>query len=348
MDGGDEKFRVFISYSHADRETAERIVGVLDRNGLLPLWDDGFAVGTGFDEQIRYFIAHSHVFLPLITDSSSSRGWVHQEIGYAMALNIPILPVVLGSELPQAMMQRLLAVRIDPDLQSIEQQLSYATFRDLVNRFRDPSLAIFECAPSTEQRAALFVQYSQTLEDMGVTGCVRQKGGLSSFHMPNKRVAHEVWSQRYGGSPPTVHHRELLLSELRSLQGHAAKAGCKLIVDPTIEYQEYGNEARRVRLQCLISFLEAETVSDVQIAVYPKMPGGESVTVVGSYFCAQAMSGDIGHYRQTIFTRHAPSMNTVIERFDREFYELLDECGWTAESSRESAIGRLREEITKT
>jgi len=77
-----KSYRVFISYSHEDLDVAERIVRVLEENGLVPMWDKEFLWGHGFPEQIKNFIAHAHVFTPLITESSSQRGWVHQEIGY--------------------------------------------------------------------------------------------------------------------------------------------------------------------------------------------------------------------------------------------------------------------------
>src|SRR5262245_24283082 len=85
--------RVFVSYSHEDSALAEAVVRWLESNGLTPPWDEHLIVGRGFDAQIKTFISYAHVFLPLITPSSTARGWVHQEIGYAMALRVPVLPV---------------------------------------------------------------------------------------------------------------------------------------------------------------------------------------------------------------------------------------------------------------
>lgn len=78
----ENKYRVFISYSHQDAELVDRISSILEENGLQPMLDKGFASGHGFTDQIRNFITHAHVFMPVITRESSSRGWVHQEIGY--------------------------------------------------------------------------------------------------------------------------------------------------------------------------------------------------------------------------------------------------------------------------
>lgn len=92
---------MFISYSHQDRKLVEQVEQVLRENGLDTLWDENFEFGHGFPEQIKNFIAHAHVFMPIIT---AARPWVHQEIGYAMALNVPLLPVCKG-ELPVGLAQ---------------------------------------------------------------------------------------------------------------------------------------------------------------------------------------------------------------------------------------------------
>ena len=106
----ENKYRVFISYSHQDAELVDRISSILEENGLQPMLDSDFASGQGFTNQIKNFIAHSHVFMPVITKDSSNRGWVHQEIGYAMALNVPVLPVCRG-EMPGQMISHLQAIK---------------------------------------------------------------------------------------------------------------------------------------------------------------------------------------------------------------------------------------------
>ena len=64
---------------------------------------------------------------------------MHQEIGYAMAHNVPVLPVVVGDALPGQMMQQLLAVRMEGNLAGLEERLSGSTVADLVSRHQDPA-----------------------------------------------------------------------------------------------------------------------------------------------------------------------------------------------------------------
>jgi hypothetical protein len=115
----ERKYRVFISYSHQDVEIVRVLEEILRNNGFDPMWDQYFAFGQGFHEQIRNFIAHAHVFLPVLTETSDQRKWVHQEIGYAMAMNVPVLPVAISTPekeaLPGEMIQHLHAIRIVPD-----------------------------------------------------------------------------------------------------------------------------------------------------------------------------------------------------------------------------------------
>src|SRR5438309_384729 len=91
------KYRIFLSYARVDRQLAERIVEALERAGTQVLWDKNISAGHPFSEAIRGFIANSHIFMPLITAQSKNRPWLHREQGYALALNVPLVPLVIGS-----------------------------------------------------------------------------------------------------------------------------------------------------------------------------------------------------------------------------------------------------------
>jgi hypothetical protein len=97
----------------------------------------------GIHEQIKTQIDYAHVFMPLITPSSGARGWLHQEIGYAMALNVPILSVAIGQP-PDAMLHHLHAAWFDTaeDVGQLEQVLRPEIFLRLVERLDDPAQAI--------------------------------------------------------------------------------------------------------------------------------------------------------------------------------------------------------------
>src|SRR5262249_8292238 len=153
--------------SHEDSDLANAIVRVLEANGLTPLWDEQLAVGRGFDAQIKTFIAYSHVFLPLITASSSARGGVHQEIGYAMPRAVPVRPAC-SSTLPGEMLQMLHAVRLGDDATAFGAKLSRAVFDDLICHAPGESRPLYECAMLPEDRSILLAEYADQLRDITV------------------------------------------------------------------------------------------------------------------------------------------------------------------------------------
>ena len=68
-----DTYRVFISYSHDDKEQVEKIVNVLDSNGLKPVWDQNFLYGQGFHEQIKITLPILVSLSPFITTCFQSR-----------------------------------------------------------------------------------------------------------------------------------------------------------------------------------------------------------------------------------------------------------------------------------
>ena len=62
-----------MSYSRDDRPDVQQIVNILRANGLEVMWEEDFAFGQGFHQQIRNFIAHAHVFLPVLTKLADER-----------------------------------------------------------------------------------------------------------------------------------------------------------------------------------------------------------------------------------------------------------------------------------
>jgi hypothetical protein len=339
------RYRVFISYSHQDAGLVERISSILDENGLQPMLDKGFASGYGFTDQIKNYIAHAHIFMPVITRESSSRGWVHQEIGYAMALKIPVLPISNG-QMPGQMIQELQAVRWEEGKywrRKNKPKLDQKVFDSLARRAQLDSQALFECAQFQEERTALMVSYAKGVLELDACGHVRQKGALSSFHIPDKPITHPDWDARYGSRKPGDYRCRLQRDERLALEEHARRSGCSLIIDPSLTYKKYGPAARKARLGELLAFLESMPDHMVRIAINAKMPAPGSITMVGNWFYAESISASIGQgYQQTIFTRHAPSIQAKLELFDRELNELLKAQKGGEANSRKYALDVLK------
>jgi hypothetical protein len=340
------KYRVFISYSHQDRELVEQVAEIL-KPDLTPMWDRDFRYGQGFHEQIKKFIAHAHVFLPVITKTSDKRKWVHQEIGYAMALNIPVLPLTQG-KVPGEMIQQIKSIHVGNDVQALKSELSWSVIDNLVRSSAKSSLASYQCAEYDTQRATMMASYARDVIDLGHHAMLRQKGALSSLHIPNKGITHSVWKERFGGRERSPERCRLQRDERITLEEHCRAEGCKLMINPYLAYETWGKPARIVRLQCLLEFLESISNDYCQVAMNDDMHHSESLTIVGDWFAAESVSATMGQgYRQTIFTRHAPSMMRRIEAFDQEFNERLESLGWDAQTSRHSAVELIKKIISE-
>lgn len=336
--------RVFISYSHADLAVVERLVEVLEEDGVTVLWSKKLAVGSGFDEQLKVFIEHAHVFMPVITESSSTRGWVHHEIGYAMALHIPVFPVIIGNFAPEGMLQTKHAIKLKNDLSDLKQEIGYESLNDLLRREAMP--ALYQRAAVVEERAAMMKSYADKVAGMGKFGQVRQKGGLSSFHIPMVHIENQVWTDRYYPEKRGSHHKELQLGERKALQQHAGKEGCLLIINPMYVLDGRSDLAAKTRLKTLINFLTGLDPEKNAVAIRRKPGYTESLTIVGDWFLAESVSFRDGDgYTNTFFTRNAAEIARRIHTFDEELDDLLAESGWTRSNSCSKTIMELEKVI---
>jgi hypothetical protein len=343
------QYRIFISYSRKDFKLVEKIVRILNENKLQPLFDENITGGQGFPDQIRNFIAHSHVFVPVITKRSSKRGWVHQEIGYAMAFKIPILPITLG-QLPGQMLQDLQAVQWSKDEALMKKRLSFELFEKIISDARKKSRPLYESAELHEDRTKMMVEYSDNVLSLGHSGHVRQKGALSTFHIPDKAFIDEAWQKRY--SPRDCKDFQFRAEELKkeriSLEKHAREEGCSLIIDPSIKFQQFNEQALCARLKSLLEFLESMPPEKIGIVINAKMPRGMNLTIVGNWFLAESVSNVPGiGYQQTIFTRYAPIVQDQIEKFEEEFQSLLKSQSGQQKTSRDYVIADLHSRINQ-
>lgn len=337
-------YRVFISYSHEDRNQAVKIVDHLTRIGLRAMCDLSLAPGASFTDQIKKGIAFSHAFVPLLTASSAKRTWVHQEIGYAMGVEVPVLPVAIG-EVPEGIIQQVQAITVNPDLSDLDTRLTARNIEYVVTRAQAASVATIECAPLPQDRTAMIVRYANTVADFNCLGKVRQRGAFTSFCIPDKPLNHEVWRQREGAMPRDDYYHQLQRAERRALERHASDSGCDLIIDPSIPLTGPGVAAKRVRLRTLREFLESMPDDKIRVVVQ-KSTARWNLLLVGDWFVAESISARKGKgYYQTVFTRHAPTVLERLEQFDSEFEELLGQFAPHGASSRKKAIEALDREI---
>jgi hypothetical protein len=343
----ENRIRVFISYSRQDKELVTRLDNYLEKEcGINVIWDENLAAGTGFHEQIRDSIASSHIFMPLITKESSQRGWVHQEIGYALALNIPVLPVTTENLDPGGMLQIIHAVKIDEKEENLSMFFNKKTFEILQKN--TSAAPIFLCAHLPEERTRMITEYSDKISNIGEFGTVRQKGGLSSFHIPDDCIQKPIWNERYFPEIKSEYHKRLQRNERLALEKHAAAAGYKLIISP--EYVIHGRDKNAIisRFKTLITFLEKFISEPAVVAIQNVESSRESLTIVGDWFLAESVSfRKSDGFTNTFFTRDTFEIGRRTEDFECELQDLLEQAQWTPENSREKAIEALHREVNK-
>jgi len=337
-------FRVFIAYSHEDRQLAEQLVKTLQGMGLEPMWDKDIRPGMPFTDAVKGMITYAHIFMPLITENSQHRPWVHQETGYAMALNIPILPLATGN-LPGEMLTLLQAVIVKPDLSDLAERLQTANIPHVVSPPPLPH-SMIEVADWPERRTELMAQYANRVVEFGKYGRLRQRGALSSFCIPNKDVNDRIWTLRDGNNIRTTYSHHLSRQERIALEVHARACGCSLIIDPTIDFSERGATTTRARLSVLLEFLESMPDDKVKVVMSPQAREG-NLTIVGDWFVAESLVPRPEGYRQTVFSWHAPTVLRWVSAFDQQFEELYAESGLGPNKSRRKAIEKIKKIIRR-
>ncbi len=105
--------QVFISHASEDLDELEMFLHPLQ---YLPL-DRYVAVNKQqvgwLPETIQKELEASDVIVPFLTKDSMDNRWVNQEIGYAMARNIPVIPVFETSDAMSGLIENVEGVPID-------------------------------------------------------------------------------------------------------------------------------------------------------------------------------------------------------------------------------------------
>jgi hypothetical protein len=330
-------FRIFLSYSHDDMEMVKQASDSLTRLGYTAVWDKHIRPGMRFTDTIKDLIHHAHIFMPLITESSSKRPWVHQETGYAMALNIPILPVAVDS-VPGEMAAQLLAMVVKSDFSDFAEKIAEINLEQVVFAQQGQAFSNIEISDWAERRTDMLAGYARRVIEMGAYGKIRQRAALSTFSIPDKDTDNPIWARRDGNFPRSPYYHELQRAERRQFEIHARLAGCDLMVDPTFGLERNGPEATQTRLRILLQFIQEMRDDRLRILFSPRARRG-NLSIVGDWFSAESVSPRPGEgHRQTVFNWHAPSVLKMIRKFDEEFEEMYTESGLEPGASRMAAI----------
>ncbi len=83
----EEPKKIFISYSHQDRDAVAWIDSVLEkREGFMVWYDKGLVPGEVYRKKIAKVIREAGYFIILLSNSSVNSDWVLDEVEYALSL----------------------------------------------------------------------------------------------------------------------------------------------------------------------------------------------------------------------------------------------------------------------
>jgi hypothetical protein len=297
-------YRIFISYSREDLEAAKKIVQVLVDLGQNPFWDQNILPGKHFTDAIKNLIAHSHIFMPFLTKNSQENPWVNQEIGYAHGLNIPVLPLAMGS-LPAGIIESYQAIKINNNFSDLTKKLKTVKFEDIVSSKLERPGSIIKIATFPEERTALLNQYTDMIMEFGsqpleknqkFNGLVRLKGVYSSLSIPDKSVNNKIWKRYDGNAIRSAYYHTLVKKERENVEKLAKQYGLKLIIDPTFTFKKIpegrGIDATIVRLEILMNFLKKMPDDNVKVVISGEARKG-NIIIGGDWFFAESINPGI-------------------------------------------------------
>ena len=347
-------FRVFISYAGKDKKWVEHLVRILKKNNLIPVWDEDIWAGKRFDDAVQKLIDRAHIFMPLITKTAKGRGWVHQEIGYALGVNLPVLPVAVDTQ-PGEMIAPYKAITITKDELEKEDSkiLEQVQFEHIVLNTPFDRETLIEVAEWPYERAKWLGEKTNWVFEKGGYVTWRQSGALSSLSVPDADLNKSVWKKRRGKHRrgDDYHYRQR--EERRALEKHAEKKGCRLIISPEMKYDNLEPRAIKTRLKTLRDALKSlKKTGLIEVYMSPKV-AGSNLTIVGDWFTAESRLPRVGGYRYTVFNWHAPTVYHTIKQFDKIFEELKAEAEhksnhkMTPEASCDAAIAVADKRIAR-
>lgn len=280
------------------------------------------------------------MFIALLSDTSVARSWVLQEIGYATALKLPILPLSSGPD-PDGLIHDLHALEVKPDWSNLEERLAVVNWSAFTaTDDHEPPSALATLARSSLDRVRLLVSHAKQVKTYGKPGMLRQRAGLTSFSIPDAAAIDPVWIAFDGANARNPDYHRIQRQERRIFEDIAREFGCRLIINPHVKYADAS--ARSIRLQSLRAFL-ADTRSGEQIqaipAFNPEFVG--NVTILGDWWVAESLLLRSGGFREATFIRQPQTVKRFADDFDEDFDYLCAHHHVSPEGSRLLAIQEI-------
>ncbi len=318
-------YRFFISYQHEDVKTAKSIENTLKSQGHYPYRDESDLMpGAGITPSITKAISRSHFLLLLVTKEELwTHAWVQQEIGFAVASSVKVIPVIIGNNKDsrlQGMIDGNAAIIAD-NIENITISLSSVNWKTILRNSEVVGRAVFNYVNDAIERPKLIAKVAEELENDNAGKIVlRLRSGLSSFSLPTSEA-----DANWAGINISKYRHWFYPHERKNIQHISGE--CPLIIDPNYPENfndDYDLQVQIAKLKTLREFLanSDERVRVVRKKYFP----GEGVILLGNHWCIQSAAvGPTNSVRSALYTWHAPTIDEYCKLFDDEFSALENE-----------------------
>lgn len=315
--------RFFVSYRREDKKYAERIYTLLRDAGHQVLWDEEIESGSNFWEEIQKAIQRVHIFIPVMTSDSWESVGVQQEIGYAIACNVPVVPVSFGIVPEKLGMIRQVQEIVVPEQISQKEMMKIVNrdWANLLQQAHDRLTAVFRCDGDHKIKSKLITTNAQEIIKRFKSAKIMQRSTLTSFSLPLV-LNHKYWRE--------IHDRRhffwLVPEERELLQKLADGIGYDLIIDPCYSQSGYRLDVLKAKLNTLREFLQENVNNPILRVVADRFERSESEIIIGDYWMAHSAAvATMATERETISTCHAPTIWRYHKIFQKEFQTMFDQ-----------------------
>jgi hypothetical protein len=330
--------RIFISYGVRDVVLARLLVHIFEENGVeCFLAERDLSTGCLFDSEISKQIRQSNMLIVLWSSDSASSPWVNQEVGMALAQNIPVWPIAIeeiniqgaifrnqGSYLTRHEDPYSHIAKLAQEIKSTQPPM-YGSFKPAIDQYMIGNVA------RTERIVELLQEEFSNKKD---TYTLRMQAAFSCFAISDDP------SYRVGGYH-TLEYHALLVKELQGVERILRQGSLKAILWPR---RPYDDRFIAVRFKNLIHFLETNRDFDKVRFVIGQYEGGNlyifnsNVLVEGIKLPGSSAPG----YGLTTVSYHRPTILSAISSFDERFDELWEDHAKACEVDPNRAAKSIR------
>jgi hypothetical protein len=279
----------------------------------------------------------------LLAEDSQENPWVHQHLGYATGLRLPVLPIALG-ESPGEMFRELGPITLDPIHPDFGTHISARQLDRLVACSYQSKSALFEVADSLFDRSRLLAGHAERIYKTYGPCKVFQRATFGSFAMPSPD-SDRVHGNTHDGAD---HKDETVRAQLRMerlwMERHAREAGCDLMLDTQAWEAKRENPAGPTAapwLARLREFIQSMPEDKLRV-VSVRGQIDRNPTILGDWMAADVMvSRSTGILRQTVVTSHGPTVLARKREFENEFNARSEPTDPDRCSQRQEALNRI-------